>query len=163
MQSQVAGLRKVMHEQEVQQDQSLEKMRMIDAQLRVWLHSEEQKVASVMECLKEFLKSEKQARKGGERYFLPGGNWEEHPMVPPVLPRRESQICTRPEIVDSPSRTARAAKSHPLAKLSRLSFLSQMSRSIKMDFFFFHEFCCFVGHTLCQRRWCTEKKRSREI
>ena len=43
MQSKIEGFSKVTHEQEVQQEQSVENMRTIDAQLRVRLHSEEQK------------------------------------------------------------------------------------------------------------------------
>ena len=65
MQSQVAKFRKVMHEQEVQQEQGLENMRTLEAQLRPQLHSEEQKVASTVDAgsLKETFESKRQAGK----------------------------------------------------------------------------------------------------
>ena len=65
MQSQVAEAQfgKVVHEEEVQLEQELENTRTVEAQLRVQYHSEEQKMASMVESLKETSESERQAGK----------------------------------------------------------------------------------------------------
>ena len=61
--------RNVTHEQEVQQEQGLENMRMFEAHLRLQLHSEEQKVASIVNggSLKETFESKRQAGKTRSR------------------------------------------------------------------------------------------------
>ena len=57
--------RNVTHEQEVQQEQGLESMRTLEAQLRLQLHPEEQKVASFVDggSLKGTFESKRQAGK----------------------------------------------------------------------------------------------------
>ena len=54
-----------MHEQEVQQEQALENMTTLEAQLRLQLHPEEQKEASIFNgvSLKEAFESKRQAGK----------------------------------------------------------------------------------------------------
>ena len=59
------NFKKVVHEQEVQQEQGLESMRMFEAQLRLQLHPEEQKEASIVNggSPKETFESKRQAGK----------------------------------------------------------------------------------------------------
>ena len=71
MQSQVEGFRKVMREQEVQQQQQgLESKRTIEAPLRARLHSEEQKVASMKESLEEILEGETGGKKSTGKHVI---------------------------------------------------------------------------------------------
>ena len=61
MQLQVAGFRKIMHEEEMQQEQRFENMTAIEPQLSVQLHAEEFVMAALMGRVKETSERERQA------------------------------------------------------------------------------------------------------